>query len=49
MMRRLTLETTKFCGIGATYQLLPEAQLYGGVYRAFLSRFETCRPPMPDV
>ncbi len=30
-----TRNTEVLPGIGATYQLLPEAQLYGGVYRAF--------------
>lgn len=30
-----TSNTEVLPGIGATYQLIPEAQLYGGVYRAF--------------
>lgn len=30
-----TTNTEVLPGIGATYQLIPEAQLYGGVYRAF--------------
>ncbi|WP_430009156.1 TonB-dependent receptor family protein [Methylophaga lonarensis] len=30
-----TTNTEVLPGIGATYQLIPEAQIYGGVYRAF--------------